>query len=238
MAGGRGLCVHPSVSSSGPAPKVFRALSPALEASGLWRSLQSFQELSFSAPVLDSPPGTLEDPKSGPAPSQCFKPLTASHQHCLSQQRWTQRGLVVAYSHKASMWQRNGAWAFESLPRGHFLCSFMNPSRGKTPLSLDCLDPWASGCPALCRGLMPMHWPPGPSVGGSSACLAWRGPVPVSFWKFFQEGVWRPASGCFPPPWKFPTIELLKPPMALLPPHFVLKNSSLVARQGTEQLRS
>lgn len=60
----------------------------------------------------------------------------------------------------------------------------------------------------------------------------------VSFWKIFQGGVWRPASRSFPPPWKFPKMKLLKPPVALLPPRFVMKNSSLVARQGTEQLRS
>lgn len=67
--------------------------------------------------------------------------------------------------------------------------------------------------------------------------LQWASPA-VSFWKVFQRGVWRPASRSFPPPWKFPTMKLLKPPVALLPPHLVMKDSSLVARQGTEQLRS
>lgn len=67
--------------------------------------------------------------------------------------------------------------------------------------------------------------------------LQWTSPA-VSIWKVFQGGVWRPASRSFPSPWKFPTMKLLKPPVALLPPHFVMKNSSLVARQGTEQLRS
>nr|KAF6474892.1 hypothetical protein HJG63_011020 [Rousettus aegyptiacus] len=66
--------------------------------------------------------------------------------------------------------------------------------------------------------------------------LQWASPA-VSFWKVFQRGVWRPASRSFPPPWKFPTMKLLKPPVALLPPHLVMKDSSLVARQGTEQLR-
>lgn len=60
----------------------------------------------------------------------------------------------------------------------------------------------------------------------------------VWFWKFFQGHVWRVASRSFPPPWKFPMMELLKPSVALLPPHFVLKNNSLVARKGGEQLRS
>lgn len=83
-------------------------------------------------------------------------------------------------------------------PGGTFLCSFMNPSKGKTPLSLDCLDPWASGCPALCRGLMPMHWPPSPSVGGSSACLAWRGPVPqFLFGSFFRKAFGGQPVGVF-----------------------------------------
>lgn len=70
--------------------------------------------------------------------------------------------------------------------------------------------------------------------------------APASFWaavgssflKFFQGSIWRPASRSLPPAWKFPTMELLKPPVALLPPHFVTRNSPLVAKQGTQQLGS
>lgn len=58
------------------------------------------------------------------------------------------------------------------------------------------------------------------------------------FGRFFQGGVWKPANRSLPPPWRFPTMELLKPPVALLPPHFVMKNGTLAARQGTEQPRS
>lgn len=52
--------------------------------------------------------------------------------------------------------------------------------------------------------------------------LQWASPA-VWFYIFgsiFQGGVWRPANKSLLPPWKFPTMELLKPPVTLLPPHY------------------
>lgn len=119
-------------------------------------------------------PWNSGDPKSEPAlitDASDLKQHPANY--LLSQGRsWALRSQGTAQGHTVRRWQRNGLQAGTPSQRSTFPVLAHSPPEEKGVLMF--LYPWASGCPALCWGLMLTHGPLSTSVGGSSILLGWK----------------------------------------------------------------
>lgn len=167
-----------------PSVQVFLSLP-----GNLW-SLQMPPEFLCTLPGLS--PENSEDPKSKHTSLRLqnlkrIPPIASFHREELG----SERSSNCSRSHSKQAAEKMDSELVTLLREHLYFC----PGEKRVPIFL---DPWASGCPAPCWGLMVVHWPPSPSVADPVAWPGCSGLVQqFLFGSFFREVIGGQPAGLF-----------------------------------------